>query len=112
MNFLELDNYINDLSKSGIGTTKLEVQFYRKFSVPMFPIIMALIAVPFGFIVGNRGAMTGIGVSLVIGLGYWATNTLFEKLGDVRLLPPTMAAWSPDLLFALVGLYLFLRMRS
>jgi LPS export ABC transporter permease LptG len=112
MNFLELDNYINDLSKSGIGTTKLEVQFYRKFSVPVFPIIMALIAVPFGFIVGNRGAMTGIGVSLVIGLGYWATNTLFAKLGDVRLLPPTMAAWSPDLLFALVGLYLFLRMRS
>ena len=112
MNFLELDNYINDLSKSGIGTTKLEVQFYRKFSVPMFPIIMALIAVPFGFIVGNRGAMTGIGVSLVIGLSYWATNTLFEKLGDVRLLPPTMAAWSPDLLFALVGMYLFLRMRS
>ncbi|HWC98051.1 MAG TPA: LptF/LptG family permease [Candidatus Sulfopaludibacter sp.] len=112
MNFLELDRYIADLAKSGIGTTKLEVQFYRKFSVPVFPIIMALIAVPFGFIVGKRGAMTGIGVSLVIGLGYWATNTLFEKLGDVRLLPPTMAAWSPDLVFALIGLYLFLRMRS
>lgn len=112
MNFLELDNYITDLAKSGIGTTKLEVQFYRKFSVPVFPIILALIGVPFGFLVGNRGAMTGIGVSLVIAIAYLAINPLFEKLGDVRLLPPTMAAWSPDVLFGLVGVYLFLRMRS
>jgi LPS export ABC transporter permease LptG/LPS export ABC transporter permease LptF len=112
MNFLELGSYIADLSRSGIGTTKLEVQFYRKFSVPMFPMILALIAVPFGFIVGNRGAMTGIGVSLVIAIAYLAINPLFEKLGDVRLLPPTMAAWSPDALFALVGVYLFLRMRT
>jgi len=112
MNFIELGNYIKDLAKSGIGTTKLEVQFYQKFSVPIFPIIMAFIAIPFGFIVGNRGAMTGIGVSLVIGLAYKTINPLFEKLGDVRLLPPTMAAWSPDVLFGLVGIYLFLRMRS
>jgi len=27
-------------------------------------------------------------------------------------LPPAMAAWSPDLLFSLTGLYLLLRMRS
>lgn len=112
MNFLELGNYITDLSRSGIGTTKLEVQFYRKFSVPVFPMILALIAIPFGFLVGNRGAMTGIGVSLVIAIAYLAINPLFEKLGDVRLLPPTMAAWSPDAIFALVGFYLFLRMRS
>ena len=112
MNFMELDSYIKDLSKSGIGTTKLEVQFYRKFSVPIFSVIMALIAVPFGFMVGNRGAMTGIGVSIVIALSYIAINTLFEKVGDVRLLPPTMAAWSPDVLFGLVGVYLFLRMRT
>ncbi len=112
MNFMELDAYIKDLAKSGIGTSKLEVQFYRKFSVPIFSVIMALLAVPFGFMVGNRGAMTGIGVSIVIALSYMAINTLFEKVGDVRLLPPTMAAWSPDVLFGLVGVYLFLRMRS
>lgn len=112
MNFLQLDRYIKDLAQSGIGTTKLEVQFFRKFSVPLFPMIMAMIAVPFGFLVGNRGAMTGIGVSLLIGLGYFAMNSLFEKIGDVKLLPPTVAAWSPDLLFALVGGYFFLRIRS
>ena len=112
MSFLELDRYIRDLTQRGITTTKLQVQFYRKFSMPLFALIMAMIAVPFGFLVGNRGAMTGIGVSLVIAIAYLAINPLFEKLGDFNLLPAAMAAWSPDLVFALVGMYFLLRMRS
>jgi len=112
MNFMELDRYIRDLTQRGITTTKLQVQFYRKFSMPLFALIMALIAVPFGFLVGSRGAMAGIGVSLVIAIAYLAINPLFEKLGDVNLLPAAIAAWSPDVVFALVGTYFMLRMRS
>jgi lipopolysaccharide export LptBFGC system permease protein LptF len=112
MNFLQLDSYINDLRQSGFDTVKLQVQFYRKFSVPLFALIMAAIAVPFGFLVGNRGAMTGIGVSIAIAMSYWGIGTLFEKIGDVNQLPPSVAAWSPDVVFALTGMYLLLRMRS
>ena len=112
MSFLELDKYIHDLTQRGITTTKLQVQFYRKFAMPLFALIMAMIAIPFGFLVGNRGAMAGIGVSLVIAIAYLAINPLFEELGNVNLLPAAMAAWSPDLVFALVGMYFMLRMRS
>ena len=41
MNFLQLDSYISDLRQSGFDTVKLQVQFYRKFSVPLFALIMA-----------------------------------------------------------------------
>jgi len=112
MNFIELDRYIRDLQQSGFDTMKLQVEFYRKFSVPLFALIMALIAVPFGFMVGNRGAMTGIGVAIVIAIAYWAVSTVFEKSGAAGQLPPAMAAWSPDVIFALAGLYLVLRLRS
>jgi LPS export ABC transporter permease LptG len=112
MNFIELDRYIKDLQQSGFDTMKLQVEFYRKFSVPLFALIMALIAVPFGFMVGNRGAMTGIGVAIVIAIAYWAVSTVFEKSGAAGQLPPAMAAWSPDVIFALAGLYLVLRLRS
>lgn len=112
MNFLQLDRYIADLTQSGFGTTSLQVQFYRKFSMPAFALIMSLIAAPFGFMVGNRGAMAGIGVSIVIAISYLALGSLFEKLGDVSLLPPSMAAWSPDVVFSLAGVYLMMRMRS
>jgi LPS export ABC transporter permease LptG len=112
MNFQELDAYIRDLQQSGFDTVKLRVQFYRKFSVPLFALIMAMISIPFGFLVGNRGAMAGIGVSIGIAIAYWGVGLLFEKIGDVNQLPPALAAWSPDALFSLTGLYLLLRMRS
>jgi lipopolysaccharide export LptBFGC system permease protein LptF len=88
------------------------VQLYSKFSVPLMALVMAMISVPLAFLVGNRGAMTGIGVSIAIAVAYWGIGTLFEKVGDVNLLPPMIAAWSPDVVFSLTGLYLLLRMRS
>jgi LPS export ABC transporter permease LptG/LPS export ABC transporter permease LptF len=112
MNFLELETYIRDLRQSGFNTISLQVSLHRKFSVPLFAMIMAMIAIPFAFLVGNRGAMTGIGVSLAIALSYWGISSFFEKVGDVNQLPPQMAAWSPDAVFALAGMYLMTRMRS
>ncbi|MBV9505761.1 MAG: LptF/LptG family permease [Acidobacteriia bacterium] len=112
MNFLQLDHYIRDLRQSGFDTVGLQVRFHRKFSVPLFAMIMALIAIPFAFLVGNRGAMAGIGVSLAIALSYWGISIFFEKIGDVNQLPPAMAAWSPDAVFGLAGMYLMMRMRS
>jgi lipopolysaccharide export LptBFGC system permease protein LptF len=114
MNFVQLDKYIRDLQQSGYGydTVKLQVQLYRKFSMPLFALIMAMIAIPFGFLAGNRGAMTGIGFSLAIGLSYLGVYKLFEKVGELNQLQPAMAAWAPDLIFALAGVYFLLRMRS
>jgi LPS export ABC transporter permease LptG/LPS export ABC transporter permease LptF len=112
MNFRELEAYIRDLKQSGFDTVNLQVQFYRKFSVPLFALIMALIAVPFAFMVGSRGAMAGVGVSIGIAIAYWGIGTIFEKMGGIGELNPAMAAWSPDAIFALAGLYLLLRVRS
>jgi LPS export ABC transporter permease LptG len=112
MNFMELDAYIRDLKQSGFDTVNLQVQFYRKFSAPLFALIMALLAVPFAFMVGNRGAMAGVGVSIGIAIAYWGVSTIFEKMGGIGELDPSVAAWSPDVIFALAGLYLLLRVRS
>ena len=40
---------------------------------------------------------------------YWVVNLTFDALGDINFLPTLLAAWSPDLLFALAGAYLLLR---
>jgi LPS export ABC transporter permease LptG len=112
MNYAELSSYMKDLQASGFDTVKLHVQYYKKFAVPVFALIMAMISVPFGFLVGNRGAMTGIGVGIAVAMVYLATGLLFDQFGNVNLLPPMVAAWAPDALFSAAGLYLMLRMRS
>jgi len=73
---------------------------------------MALISIPFGFLVGNRGAMAGVGVSIAVAMAYLGIGQLFEQVGNVNYLPPIIAAWAPDALFSLAGLYLMVRMRS
>jgi LPS export ABC transporter permease LptG/LPS export ABC transporter permease LptF len=113
MNFRQLDNYIRELRQSGYSyDVKLEIELYRKFSLPLFALIMAMIGVPFGFMVGNRGAMMGIGVSIAIALSYLATSKLFEQVGAINELQPAVAAWGPDVIFGLAGLYFLLRMKS
>jgi lipopolysaccharide export LptBFGC system permease protein LptF len=112
MNYAELASYIKSLRESGFDTIKLNVQYYKKFAVPVFALIMAMISVPFGFLVGNRGAMTGIGVGMAVAMAYLATGLLFDQFGNVNLLPAAVAAWAPDALFSVAGLYLMLRMRS
>ena len=39
-------------------------------------------------------------------------NALFEQIGTVNQLPPALAAWSPDVMFSLAGLYFLARMRT
>jgi LPS export ABC transporter permease LptG len=112
MNYKELGQYIHDLKESGFDTVRLQVQYYKKFTTPIFALTIALISVPFGFLVGNRGAMAGVGVSIGLAMTYLGVGTLFEQMGNVGYLQPYVAAWAPDTLFSLAGLYLILRMRS
>ena len=112
MNFRELEVYIRELSQSGFDTVRLQVQFHKKFSVPLFALIMALLSAPFAFLTGSRGAMAGVGVSFGVAVAYWALGQLFEQVGNVNLLPAALAAWSPDAVFALAGVYLMARMRT
>ena len=112
MNYLQLEQYIDELGQSGFNTIPLKVQFHKKFAVPLFVFVMSLLSVPFAFLTGSRGAMMGVGVSLGIAIAYFVLNSLFEQLGNVGQLPPEMAAWAPDILFTLVGFYLLTRLRT
>lgn len=112
MNFSELAAYIRELRQSGFDTVRLQVRFHKKFSVPLFALIMALISAPFAFLAGPRGAMAGVGVSFGIAIAYWVVSQLFEQVGNLNQLPPVLAAWAPDAIFALAGAYLFTHMRT
>jgi SAM-dependent methyltransferase len=85
---------------------------YKKFAVPIFALIMPILSVPFAFIAGSRGAMTGVWISFLIAIAYWTIGTVFEQVGDLNQLPAIMAAWSPDVIFSCAGLYMMARMRT
>ncbi|MDD5543717.1 MAG: LPS export ABC transporter permease LptF [Acidobacteriia bacterium] len=108
MNAGELWRYIQSLQQSGFDVVRLMVQYYRKFAYPMIAFIMVLLAIPFSFSTGRRGALYGIGLSIGIAILYWAVGGLFEAMGGFNKLHPMLAAWSPNLIFGLGGIYLLL----
>jgi LPS export ABC transporter permease LptG len=112
MNYPELRNYIDDLGRSGFDVSGLTVDLYRKLAFPLVTLIMAVIAIPFSFTTGRRGAFHGIGISIVIGVAYWGTIEIFDKLGGLGQLSPMVAAWLPNLIFGLSGTWLLLRVRT
>jgi len=109
MNFQQLRAYIRDLRQSGFDTMRLRVALWHKLAYPLIAIIMAMLAIPFALSMGRRGSLTGIAVAISVALAYWVVDGLFGAMGNVNYLPAALAAWSPDILFALTGGYLLLR---
>jgi LPS export ABC transporter permease LptG len=109
MNYEELHRYIRDLQQSGFDVVRLRVQLYKKLSYPLITLIMAVLAVPFALSTAKRGAITGVAFAVGIAVFYFVVSNWFEAMWDVSQLPPALAAWSPDLIFILVGGYLILK---
>jgi LPS export ABC transporter permease LptF/LPS export ABC transporter permease LptG len=109
MTFSELAHYVHDLSQSGFDTIPLRVQLNKKVAYPLVTLVMAILAVPFALSMGRRGSLTGVAIAIGVAIAYWVAAGLFEAMGNVNTLPAALAAWSPDLLFGLIGGYLLLR---
>jgi lipopolysaccharide export LptBFGC system permease protein LptF len=112
MRYGELKDYIGELKESGQAVPELQVQLYNKVAFPVVSFIMALVGLPFAFRLGRQGALYGIGFSVVLGMIFLGIFAFFTKLGEAGALPPAVAVWSPGAVFALLGIYLFLGVRT
>ena len=112
MSYTQLSRYIDDLRQSGFDTKRLSVQLDRKLAYPLITLIMAVLAVPFSLSMGKRGGLVGIATAIGLAIAYWVVDGTFSAMGNVNTLPALLAAWSPDLLFAMAGSYLLLRTQT
>jgi lipopolysaccharide export LptBFGC system permease protein LptF len=110
MNWRQLGQYIASLGQAGFDTSRLAVQWHKKFAFPLIAAIIVFLGAPFAFLVGTRGAVGGLAVAVGIGIVYWATAALFEAMGSVGQLPPLLAGWAPDAIFSFLAIYFFLKM--
>lgn len=99
----DLDEQIAGLAKSGYDTTRLRVEYWQKTAAVATPLVTVLLALPFAFKVGRRGSTYGVGVGLLLAIVFWATAAIFNALGLETILPPMLAAWSPNAFFAAIG---------
>jgi LPS export ABC transporter permease LptG/LPS export ABC transporter permease LptF len=112
MTYTQLRRYIDALRTGGFSVTQYVVALHRKLSFPLVTVIMTLIAVPFAVTTGRRGALYGIGAGIALALAYWILISAFAAIGSAGLLPAMLAAWAPNILFAIAAAYLLLTVRT
>ena len=108
----DLRELIARLDDKGYDTTRMRVSLYSKIVHPTTPLVMVILGLPFAFRIGRRGSLYGIGIALLLVIVYWAAFAVFRALGIESLLPPLLAAWTPNVLFTIFGLYLLLHVRT
>jgi LPS export ABC transporter permease LptF/LPS export ABC transporter permease LptG len=110
MSWGELRQYIDGLRRAGFDVSPLTVQWHRKLAFPLIAPVSMLLAFPFAFLVGTRGAVGGVAIGVGIGILYWLGAELLAAMGGVGQLPPLLAGWSPDIVFFFAGMYFFFKM--
>lgn len=90
----------------------LLVQYYSRFTAPLIMLILIFIGLPFALVQKSTNFFTGIGVCLIISLGFFAAKFLCESLGNKGIIPPYWAVVLPLAIFAVLGLILSSRIRT
>jgi LPS export ABC transporter permease LptG/LPS export ABC transporter permease LptF len=113
MSFLELRAFVARLRESGHQVGKYLVELHSRISFPLVHFIMALVAIPFALASPRSGGRAmGIGVAIVIAIGYYVVNQVAIAFAQADLLPPALAAWTANIVFAGLGTALFLNART
>lgn len=112
MGYEELGRYIQAMEKSGSDANKLRAQRMLKIAIPVTCIIIMLFGAPLATSNQRGGAAYGVGVSLATTVIFLMLVQLTQAIGSKGLVTPELAAWMPGILFALLGGFLLVRVRT
>ncbi len=112
MNSRELREYIRYLEQKRSDPLRYQAQLYNNYAFPFSCLVMVFIAIPFSFLMGNRGALFGIGIAVGISMVYWGALGIFSSVGTTGVMSPLIAAFAPLLLFSLISAFLFLKIKT
>ncbi len=113
MPFSELRRYVRKIESEGYDPTPYRVELHKKIAFPVLNLITVFLGIPFSMRLPRHGGMAvGIGASLGIGFLYWVLFAITLSVGQMGVLPPFVAAWAANVLFAALGVFLLLRVEE
>lgn len=106
----ELDNYIAEQTARGVGNLEeFYIEKYKRVASPFSAFILTLIGVSLASrkVRGGMGLHIGVGIALSFSYILFMTiSTTFAINGSMN---PMLAVWIPNILFALIGIFLYYR---
>ncbi len=112
MGYDDLGRFIEAMERSGSDVNKLRVDRALKIAVPVACLIIAFFGMPLATSNQRGGAAYGIGISLGTTIVFLIMIQLTRAVGGQGGLSPEMAAWVPNIIFGVLGLVMFARVRT
>lgn len=109
LNFRDLKKLARKLRRDGFDPTRFLVDMHSRIAYPFACLIMGFLGIPFALSKGRKSSPAlGIAISIGIGVIFFILQAILLAFGYSGVLPPLVAAWSANLLFLLLGCWLFL----
>lgn len=96
-----------DLDKKGLTAARMEL--HEKFSVPVACLCLGILAMSLALRSGVSRQAPGLGLALLVFLGYYLLLALGWSAGETGMYPPVPAMWTPDIIAGVLALVLFQR---
>ena len=107
MTFAELRNALKTHTVDDKEHRDTLIEFYRRFALPFACFAFALVGVPLGIQNQRSGKASGFAISIGLILAYYIILSIGKTMGQEGLVTPVIAVWTPDLIFMLLGIYLY-----
>lgn len=107
MTFAELNEALRTHPSVDRFRRDILIEFHRRFALPSACFVFALIGVPLGIQNHRSGKAAGFSLSIGVILLYYIVLSAGKTMGQKGIVPPVVAVWAPDILFLLIGIYLF-----
>ena len=100
----ELRQQIKYKQMAGQTTRREEVKMHHKIAYPFAAFVVILIGAPISIRFGGAGFFAGLLVAFFLIFMYWGISlAILEGLGENGKLPPIVACWGANVLYALIG---------
>ncbi|MGH7428896.1 MAG: LptF/LptG family permease, partial [Candidatus Methylomirabilaceae bacterium] len=96
------------LKKEGGKVLPLQVEWHKKFALPIACLILAVLASPLGIRLKKSSRGVSLALSVACGVFYYILLAAGENLGARGRIDPALGVWYPNLLLALVAIGLIL----
>ncbi|CQR70571.1 Lipopolysaccharide export system permease protein LptF [Sporomusa ovata DSM 2662] len=106
MSIQELREHIAVLKKEYVATSAYEVELYQRLAIPLASFVFAMIGTPLGLSSPRSSSSIGLGLSIIIIFIYYIILTIATALGKGGAIDPFLAAWMPNIIGILAGIYL------
>ena len=112
MRYQELGRFIRSLDRSGGDASDLRVARALKLAIPVSCVIIMLFGAPLATSTQRGGTAYGVGISLATTVVFLVLIQMTRSVGGKAFGSPEFAAWIPNILFAVTGLFFFRRVRT